>query len=77
MSALPAGYRPSQFEGSFTAPLANSAAQATIAVPTANAGAAANDDLDAAPNDLRNPLWIIAIGMGFFFGLSAAVMAMS
>lgn len=77
MSALPAGHRPSTFQGSFAAPPTNSAAQATIAVPAADAGAAANDDLAAAPNDLRNPLWIIAIGMAFFFGLTAAVMAMS
>jgi hypothetical protein len=28
-------------------------------------------------NDLRNPLWIIAIGMAWFFGILAAVMAVS
>lgn len=28
-------------------------------------------------NDLRNPLWIIAIGMAWFFGTVAAVMALS
>jgi len=28
-------------------------------------------------NDLRNPLWIIAIGMAWFFGIVAAVMAAS
>jgi len=28
-------------------------------------------------NDLRNPLWIIAIGMAFFFGITAAVLAVS
>jgi hypothetical protein len=28
-------------------------------------------------NDLRNPLWIIAIGMAWFFGIVAAVMATS
>ena len=37
------------------------------------ARAAANE---AAPNDLRNPLWIIAIGMACFFGVAAAVMAL-
>ena len=28
-------------------------------------------------NDLRNPLWIIAIGMACFFGTAVAVMALS
>jgi hypothetical protein len=28
-------------------------------------------------NDLRNPLWIIAIGMACFFGTALAVMALS
>jgi hypothetical protein len=28
-------------------------------------------------NDLRNPLWIIAIGMAGFFGTALAVMALS
>jgi hypothetical protein len=39
---------------------------------------AANDEsLPAAVNDLRNPLWIIAIGMAWFFGIAAAVIAAS
>jgi hypothetical protein len=42
----------------------------------AKARVAANDDLTAAPDDLRNPLWIIAIGMACFFGGAAAVMAL-
>jgi hypothetical protein len=28
-------------------------------------------------NDLRNPLWIIAIGMACFFGTAVLVMALS
>jgi hypothetical protein len=28
-------------------------------------------------NDLRNPLWIIAIGMAWFFGIMGAVIAFS
>jgi len=43
-----------------------------------NAPPAANDE--SAPtviNDLRNPLWIIAIGMAWFFGIVAAVIAAS
>jgi hypothetical protein len=28
-------------------------------------------------NDLRNPLWILAYGMACFFGIVAAVMALS
>jgi hypothetical protein len=28
-------------------------------------------------NDLRNPMWIIAMGMAWFFGITAAVMAFS
>jgi hypothetical protein len=78
MSSLPADYRPSTLQGSSTAPPTGSAARATtVAVPaTAAAHAAANDDLAAAPNDLRNPLWIIAIGMAFFFGITTAVIAL-
>jgi hypothetical protein len=33
--------------------------------------------MPTAPNDLRNPLWIIAIGMAWFFGIVAAVIAAS
>ena len=38
-----------------------------------------SDDSSTPPvvNDLRNPLWIIAIGMAWFFGLAVAVMALS
>ena len=49
-----------------------------FSVTVNDASAAANDD--SAPtvcNDLRNPLWIIAIGMAWFFGIMAAVMAFS
>jgi hypothetical protein len=39
---------------------------------------AANDDsIPTAENDLRNPLWIIAFGMAWFFGITAAVIAFS
>ena len=49
----------------------------SVAVTT-NPSAAANDDsMPTVPNDLRNPLWIIAIGMAWFFGIVAAVMAAS
>jgi hypothetical protein len=73
MSSLPAGHRPSTSQGSFTAP----PTATTVAVAaTAEARAAANDDVAAAPNDLRNPLWIIAIGMAFFFGITGAVIAL-
>jgi hypothetical protein len=36
-------------------------------------------DLPTTPvvNDLRNPLWIIALGMAGFFGTAVAVMALS
>jgi hypothetical protein len=78
MSALAADHRPSTLQGSSTAAPTGPAARATtVAGPaTAEARAAANDDLAAAPNDLRNPLWIIAIGMAFFFGMTAAVIAL-
>jgi hypothetical protein len=78
MSSLPADHRPSTFQVSSIARPSGSAARATtVAVPaTATARAAANDDVAAAPNDLRNPLWIIAIGMAFFFGITAAVIAL-
>jgi hypothetical protein len=38
-----------------------------------------SDDSLTTPvvNDLRNPLWIIAIGMAFFFGPAVVVMALS
>jgi hypothetical protein len=53
--------------------------QPTVAsVAVGDASPAANDDsAPTVPNDLRNPLWIIAIGMAFFFGITAAVMALS
>jgi hypothetical protein len=39
---------------------------------------AANDEsVPTVANDLRNPLWIIAIGMAWFFGIAAAVIAAS
>jgi hypothetical protein len=73
MRSLPADHRPSTLQGSFTAP----STETTVAVPaTAEARAAANDDVAATPTDLRNPLWIIAIGMAFFFGITGAVVAL-
>jgi hypothetical protein len=53
-------------------------AATVVSVAVTEASPAANDD--SAPtvsNDLRNPLWIIAIGMAWFFGIMAAVMAFS
>jgi hypothetical protein len=50
------------------------AAVVPLAVP--DASPAANDDsIPTVENDLRNPLWIIAIGMAWFFGITAAVIA--
>ena len=51
----------------------------TVSVAITNASPPANDDAmpAAAANDLRNPLWIIAIGMAVFFGSAAAVIALS
>jgi hypothetical protein len=47
-------------------------------VAIAAASPAANDDSQpTVRNDLRNPLWIIAIGMAWFFGIVAAVLAAS
>jgi hypothetical protein len=44
----------------------------------ADASPAANDDsIPTVENDLRNPLWIIAFGMAWFFGITAAVIAFS
>jgi len=42
----------------------------------AEARAAANDDAADTPEGIRNPLWIIAIGMACFFGAAAVVMAL-
>jgi hypothetical protein len=50
------------------------------AVSAAVTGAppAANDEsVPTVENDLRNPLWIIAIGMAWFFGTVATVIAAS
>jgi hypothetical protein len=50
------------------------AAVVSVAVP--GAAPAANDEsIPTVSNDLRNPLWIIAIGMAWFFGIAAAVIA--
>jgi hypothetical protein len=61
-------------------PSTNASAQ-TSAVVLATASAprpAANDDAALAPvNDLHNPLWILAIGMAWFFGAAAAVIALT
>ena len=47
-------------------------------VTVTDAQPAANDEsVPTIVNDLRNPLWIIAIGMAWFFGIAAAVMAAS
>jgi hypothetical protein len=47
-------------------------------VTVTDAQPAANDEsVPTIANDLRNPLWIIAIGMAWFFGIAAAVMAAS
>ena len=54
------------------------AAATVVSVAVTGPSAAANDDsIPAVPNDLRNPLWIIAIGMAWFFGIVAAVIAAS
>jgi hypothetical protein len=51
---------------------------AIVPVAVADASPAANDDsIPTVENDLRNPLWIIAIGMAWFFGIAAAVIAFS
>jgi hypothetical protein len=49
-----------------------------VSISVADAPPAANDESQpAVTNDLRNPLWIIAIGMAWFFGIVAAVIAAS
>jgi hypothetical protein len=51
---------------------------AIVPVVAADASPAANDDsIPTVGNDLRNPLWIIAFGMAWFFGITAAVIAFS
>jgi hypothetical protein len=51
---------------------------AIVPVALTDASPAANDDsIPTVENDLRNPLWIIAIGMAWFFGATAAVIAFS
>jgi hypothetical protein len=54
------------------------AADTPVSVAVTDPSAAANDDsMPTVPNDLRNPLWIIAIGMAWFFGIVAAIIAAS
>ena len=49
-----------------------------VSAAVTDAPPAANDEsLPTVTNDLRNPLWIIAIGMAWFFGITAAVIAAS
>jgi hypothetical protein len=49
----------------------------TLSLPTtAQAYTAANDDAADSPEGIRNPLWIIAIGMACFFGAAAVVVAL-
>jgi len=79
MNSRPADYQRSSPDPLFSPATGSSAKTAAVILATA-AGArpAVNDDAAAAPaNDLRNPLWIIAIGMAWFFGLAAAVMALT
>jgi hypothetical protein len=49
----------------------------SIAAPDAPPPAANDESIPTVVNDLRNPLWIIAIGMAWFFGIAAAVIAAS
>lgn len=49
----------------------------TVALPImADARAAANDDAAASLNAIRNPLWIIAIGLACFFGATAVLLSL-
>jgi hypothetical protein len=49
-----------------------------VSVTIPGAAPAANDEsIPTVANDLRNPLWIIAIGMAWFFAIVAAVIAAS
>jgi hypothetical protein len=70
MNSLPVVYDPS---------VASSASSAGRAKTLSAAGiAAANDETaEANAHTARNPLWIMPIGMGVFFALAAAVLALS
>jgi|HubBroStandDraft_1064217.scaffolds.fasta_scaffold16980_2 hypothetical protein len=48
--------------------------EALLAAP--DAGLAANDDPGTPQNAVRNPLWVVVIGMACMFGVFAAVMAL-
>jgi hypothetical protein len=51
---------------------------ALVPVAVAEALPAANDDsIPTVEKYARNPLWVIAIGMAWFFGITAAAMAFS
>ncbi|HSY06059.1 MAG TPA: hypothetical protein VK803_08930 [Steroidobacteraceae bacterium] len=56
---------------------ADSALAPTAALLTgADAHAAANDDAAAPVNTVRNPLWIVVVGMACMFGVMAVVIAL-
>jgi hypothetical protein len=78
MNSLPVVYDPSVASSASSAGRAVTLSAPAITAPAiADAGAAANDEAeDANANTISNPLWIIAIGMGFFFALVAAVTAL-
>jgi hypothetical protein len=62
-------------------PVSSPTSSSTAAPPTvasltmADTPAAANDDEAAAPDPVRNPLWVIAIAMACLFAVMAAVMS--
>jgi hypothetical protein len=41
-----------------------------------NPGAAANDDAPRKWYQIRNPLWVVVIGMGFMFAVMALIVAL-
>jgi hypothetical protein len=74
-SPLPAGLAVQQsFFGRPTGRAAVAAPSVALAAP--DAGSAANDDPGTPQNAVRNPLWVVVIGMACMFGVFAAVMAL-
>ena len=66
-----------QHDPSLSSPASPDSYASPAALPTrTSARAAANDDAVENLEEIRNPLWIVAIGMACMFGVMAAVIAL-
>jgi hypothetical protein len=79
-SVNPGSIEPVQY-AAHDLPISSPTGASTVAPPSVasltitDTPAAANDDEAAAPDPVRNPLWVIAIAMACLFAVMAAVMS--